>query len=433
MAARRGTLVVFVALFVGLAAWLLVRNDAEAPLRDAPTAPKRNDERAHAAVAPAHEAIGVATPRSAADIDAAEAVNPTPPILESTSGDALLLRGAIRDEELHAVAGATVQLSVDGRTARTVSAGDGRYAFARFATPTTGLATLNVWKTGYQPRREQCNVGETPATVELDVVLQPGFAIVGRAVFHGRPAARAKVYLFGDGNAKGLRWCDADGAFAIGNAAEHASDRLVITHGDFGIAERNGVWRDGLVDLGDVELAPNDPLTVRIVDPQGSGVPDLSVMLVHRDGKMFAPKEGEVIWRTRTDASGLISLSGMRSGAYRVLFPTAFVERLRNDPPVVEKTGLEQRVVVDVVRVRVRFLRDGVEIAPRALDVRWLTKGADGFVAAPELSEPGDDPERLVALGSEWRVEAATSDASHRGAVEFSADRSGLVVTVVLR
>lgn len=330
-----------------------------------------------------------------------------------------VLHGTVQDASGQAIVHAFVWVSLSHWRAEVIADADGRYETHLPMSIDEAVVRVVAFQSGFRPRRAEATVSSADPTgrIRLDVRLDTGRCLQGRAVAAGVPATGARVHgmLLGKPLGNTLTWTDSSGWFVLGCALEDSFERIVINHGELGSAERALDAGQMAAALGDVQLHATDPLVGRIVTSDGRGRSGISVRLVHTHDSVRDPARGAAVWNCTTDEVGAFRLFGMRDGTYHVYFPSLMDEALWHAPPQISKSPIEQRIELDAVMVVIQPMDNGVALSESSVRASWVAADAVGDEeAAKTWNRLEPVLARMVPRDSAWCVRVETPDGSKR-------------------
>jgi protocatechuate 3,4-dioxygenase beta subunit len=205
---------------------------------------------------------------------------------------------------------------------------EGRYAFPGWTGK--GVSVLTAAAEGYGSTMRK--VGDAGT---LDFALEPAFRATGRAVAaDGAPVAGARVGATGhweDGDRSGsdrsAAGAGADGRFVLADLSRRARHDLVAEaegHGRVFLSFEAPPEGEGVLDLGDVVLAPARAIEGRALDPSGEPLPGKDVNLARlraRDDPAWRDPRGSGAIQgmgevRRTDDLGRFRFPGLSPGRW---------------------------------------------------------------------------------------------------------------------
>ncbi len=245
---------------------------------------------------------------------------------------------------------------------------------------------------------------------ELRIVLHDAAPVSGQVILDGKPLASAFVVLTGPAKFRAYDTTAADGKFSarapVGTRVDVSLSGQVMNEMQPIYGERKDVLAGTQDLILEARRVPLDrTLRVRVVTPDGTGVPDMQI--VPLDARGWRPAEGA----QATDASGTLELAALPAAE--------FVVRLWSDPPApwAPPKQLDLKVVPNGQEIVFRFREGkpirGVVRKPDGTGARagvraWRGEESVAFARCADdgtfvLHVPAEEPEpvRLVAYGDE--------------------------------
>jgi hypothetical protein len=383
-----------------------------------------------------------------------EAESPTEP--EPIAGAVMnrTIFGRILTTDGEGVANAEVLLRTALGTETECTADGGRYVHRVVWRPGSSPPSIVAYARGFRPttvnlypyRQVLRSDGDSVQNaVEHDIVIKPGATIIGRIMAGSRIVKKARILLVPeepDVPGPILTWTDSAGRF-VAAAMVRRSYKLLANHARFGSASLDFV-RDhqGVADVGDIQLLRRGLLSGRILFPDGTCVPNLSVAVVNTVVK-HQSEFGARFGMTQTGRLGYFRFYGLAPGQYRVEIPAL---RFRVEPPILKTETEPIDITVLAHRIRIEVQDPAGTMRPDA-EIKWTevvtAGGAERATKAlPYHGVPRPRMDHLVRVGSTWKLQCSTTETmrdSHRvqrhatKLVRTTEDDNETVVRIVLR